>query len=324
MRQNIVSIVIPVFNEAESLPLLYRRLSRALEDVDDLEYEILMIDDGSRDHSWDVIGDLREADSRVKGVRFSRNFGHQAAVTAGLRYATGDAVITMDSDLQHPPEMLPTMIERWRMGFDVVSMVRDAVEHEGFFKSTTSRLFYRLINSVSEVPIKSGVADFRLLDRRVVRKLNSLKERGRFVRGLISWVGFRETELHYQPQPRIAGESKYSLGKMLSLAMDGISSFSTAPLRLSLFLGVAASLLCVALMGYAIYNKLMENKDLTEWASTFLTMLFLSGVQLLMIGVLGVYVGRIFEEVKGRPAFIAEEELGTSLRVRKRRRVATA
>jgi dolichol-phosphate mannosyltransferase len=174
------------------------------------------------------------------------------------------------------------------------------------------------------VPIKSGVADFRLLDRRVVRKLNSLKERGRFVRGLISWVGFRETELRYQPQPRIAGESKYSLSKMIRLAMDGISSFSTAPLRLSLFLGLAASMICVGLSGYAIYNKLMENKDLTEWASTFLTMLFLSAVQLLMIGVLGVYVGRIFEEVKGRPVFIADEELGTSLKIRKRRRVATA
>jgi dolichol-phosphate mannosyltransferase len=230
----------------------------------------------------------------------------------------------MDSDLQHPPEMLPAMIQRWRMGFDVVSMVREEVDHQGFFKSATSRWFYRLINSVSDVRIKSGVADFRLLDRRVVRKLNSLKERGRFVRGLISWVGFREAELRYLPQPRMAGESKYSLSKMIRLAAHGISSFSTAPLRLSLFLGLAASTICVGLTGYAIYNKLMENKDLTEWASTFLTMLFLSGVQLLMIGVLGVYVGRIFEEVKGRPVFIADEELGTSLKIRKRRRIATA
>jgi len=319
-----VSIVVPVFNEAESLPLLYRRLTRALANVHEIDYEILMVDDGSRDHSWEVIGDLRSNDRRVKGVRFTRNFGHQAAVTAGLRYAAGDAVITMDSDLQHPPEMVPAMLERWRMGFDVVSMVREQAEHQGLMKSATSRWFYRVINSVSEVQIKSGVADFRLLDRRVVRKLNSLKERRRFVRGLISWVGFRETELSYVPQPRMAGESKYSWSRMLRLAADGISSFSTAPLRLSLFLGLIASMLCVGLMGYAVYNKVMENKDLTEWASTFLTMLFLSGVQLLMIGVLGVYVGRIFEEVKGRPVFIAEEELGTSLKLRQRRRITTA
>ncbi len=196
-------------------------------------------------------------------------------------------------------------------------MVRDPAAHQGLLKALSSTLFYRFINALSSTKIKAGVADFRLLDRRVVKQLNALKERGRFVRGLISWVGFNEAEIHYTPNPRFAGRTKYSLGKMLHLAVDAISSFSTAPLRMSFYAGLAVNVLCLLLMGYAFYNKMHEDKDLTQWASTFLTMLFLSGIQLLMIGVIGMYVGKIFEEVKHRPVYVTEEELGIALRPRR-------
>jgi polyisoprenyl-phosphate glycosyltransferase len=324
MTKRIISIVVPVFEEAESLSALHRGIASAMNEVGDFDYELLLIDDGSRDESWDVITNLHERDPQVKGVRLSRNFGHQAAVTAGYRYATGDAVITMDADLQHPPELLPQMIRKWRSGYDVVSMVRDPAQHQGVLKTLSSKLFYRFINALSVTKIKDGVADFRLLDRRVVRQLNALKERGRFVRGMISWVGFSETEIHYTPHPRFAGRTKYSMGKMLNLAVDAISSFSTAPLRMAFLAGLAVNLVCLALMGYAVFNKINENKDLTEWASTFITMLFLSGLQLLMIGVIGMYVGKIFEEVKQRPVYVTEEELGTSLRPRRVRRLRPA
>jgi dolichol-phosphate mannosyltransferase len=319
MTKRIISIVVPVFEEAESLPALHGGIAAAMQEVADFGYELLLVDDGSRDESWDVIASLHEHDPRVKGVRLSRNFGHQAAVTAGYRYATGDAVITMDADLQHPPELLSQMVQKWRSGYDVVSMVRDPSQHQGLLKSLSSKLFYRFINALSVTKIKDGVADFRLLDRRVVKQLNALKERGRFVRGMISWVGFSETEIHYTPRPRFAGRTKYSVGKMLNLAVDAISSFSTAPLRMAFLAGLAVNLVCLALMGYAVFNKLNENKDLTEWASTFITMLFLSGLQMLMIGVIGMYVGKIFEEVKQRPVYVTEEELGITLRPRRSR-----
>lgn len=318
MRQNMVSIVVPAYEEAANLQLLYKEVSAAMEAVPDLRFELILVDDGSRDETWDVIQLLHDHDPRVKGVRFSRNFGHQAAVTAGYHYSSGDAVIAMDGDLQHPPALLPDMIAKWREGFDVVSMVREAAEHEPVLKSWTSRTFYRLINLLSDVPIRPGVADFRLLDRKVVRKLNSLKERGRFVRGLIPWIGFRETSIPYKPNPRHAGTTKYSVRKMLMLALDAVSSFSSAPLRMSFILGLTVNAVCLGLMGYALYNKINENKDLSEWASSFLTMVALNAIQMLMIGINGIYLARVFDEVKRRPLYIAEEELGVT---RKRRKV---
>lgn len=320
MMRRIISIVVPVYEEAENLAELHRNIGVAMAEVDDFDYELLLIDDGSRDESWEMITNLRELDSRVKGVRLSRNFGHQAAVTAGYRYAKGEAVITMDADLQHPPELLPEMIQKWCSGYDVVSMVRNPASHQGWMKTLSSRLFYRFINTMSETKIKDGVADFRLLDRRVVKQLNALKERGRFVRGMISWVGFSETEIRYTPHPRFAGHTKYSLGKMIGLAINAISSFSTAPLRVAFFAGLGVNVICLVLMGYAIFNRINEQKDLSEWASTFITMLFLSGMQLLMIGVIGMYVGKIFEEVKQRPVYVTEEELGISARPARSRR----
>ncbi|MEP6962324.1 MAG: glycosyltransferase family 2 protein, partial [Acidobacteriota bacterium] len=230
MREDLVSIVVPVFEEEQNLRELYHGIRSALSTVEDIAYEIVFIDDGSRDETWSVVSGLREQDLRVKGIRLSRNFGHQAALTAGYHYATGHAIISMDGDLQHPPELLPLMIQRWRQGYAVVSMVREDCESDGWPKAISSRIFYRFINALSEVKIKPAVADFRLLDRRVVKKLNSLTERGRFVRGLISWVGFEETEIRYTPARRFAGQTKYSWRKMLALAVNAVSSFSSAPL----------------------------------------------------------------------------------------------
>jgi glycosyltransferase involved in cell wall biosynthesis len=324
MRQNMISIVVPAYEEAVNLQLLHAKIRDAMQTVPELRFELILVDDGSHDETWDVIQLLRDHDPRVKGVRFSRNFGHQAAVTAGYHYASGDAVIVMDADLQHPPELLPEMIAKWREGFDVVSMVREAAPHEPALKSLTSRGFYRIINLLSDVPIRPGVADFRLLDRKVVRKLNSLKERGRFVRGLIPWVGFQETTIAYQPHERHAGSTKYSVRKMLLLALDAISSFSSTPLKISFVLGLSVNATCLVLMGYALYNKINENKDLSEWASTFLTMVALNGIQLLMLGINGIYLARVFDEVKRRPLYIAEEELGVSRKPRRIRVVAAS
>lgn len=312
MPQTLISIIVPVCDEAENLRRLCAGIQHVLKAIGDIDYEVLLVDDGSRDSSWDIIRSIHRRDRRMKGVRLSRNFGHQAALTAGYHYASGDAIITMDGDLQHPPEMLPAMIEQWRQGYDVVSMVREASPHESWFKRASSRLFYLLINALSDVDIKNAVADFRLLDRRVVERLNSMRERTRFVRGLISWIGFSETELRYTAAPRLAGRTKYSLRKMLDLAATAVSSFSTVPLKMGFYAGLAVNVLCLGLMGYAAYNKIHENKDLTEWASTFMTMLFLNGIQLIMIGVIGLYLGRVLEEVKRRPLYVAMEELGVA------------
>jgi len=317
---DIVSIVIPVCNEEGSLRELCSRVRTVLSAVNDLEFEVILIDDGSSDGTWAVLNELHHLDSRIKGVRLSRNFGHQSALTAGYDHASGDAIVTMDGDLQHPPELLPAMIDKWRAGFEVVSMVREASPEEGTFKRLTSSIFYRLINALSDITIRSAVADFRLLDRRVVRKLRRMKERARFLRGMISWIGFREAEIPYTAAPRFSGQSQYSLRKMLRLAVNAISSFSTVPLTLGFYLGLAANALCLFLFGYAFYNKIYENKDLSEWASTFITMVFFNGIQLTMLSVLGLYVGRVLEEVKRRPVYIARDELGVNP-VRRPRRI---
>lgn len=307
---SLISIVVPLYNEAENVRQLCTLAARYLGTVEDIAYEIILVDDGSRDDSWHLISELHNEDDRVKGVRLSRNFGHQAALTAGYDYASGDAVITMDCDLQHPPEMLPAMIEKWREGYDVVSMKREATLQESWFKKSSSAFFYKLINALSDITIRSSVADFKLLDRRVVKRLNSMRERARFLRGIISWIGFREVELTYTASARFSGRSKYSIRKMMRLAVNAISSFSTLPLTLGFYVGLAVNVICLILMGYAVYNKVYDHKDLSEWASTFMTMLALNGIQLIMIGVIGLYLGRVLEEVKKRPLYIAREEVG--------------
>lgn len=308
-REELISIVVPVFNESENLPALYHRLSGILDGLG-IAFEILLVDDGSSDDSWVIIEGLHRQDPRAKGIRLSRNFGHQAAITSGMDYARGAAVITMDADLQHPPELIPEMVAKWRDGCDVVCTVREDTEKIGGLKKFGSRLFYRIINSLSGVPIRHNSADFRLLDRKVVLALSHMHERARFIRGMVSWVGFSQTEVPYVAGPRLAGTPKYSLGKMISLTFTAISSFSTIPLRLAFYLGLLVDLICVVLVGYAFYNRYFEAKDLSEWASIFIVMLFLNGIQMMMLGILGVYLGRVLEEVKGRPVYLTRQTVG--------------
>jgi glycosyltransferase involved in cell wall biosynthesis len=313
---SLVSVVVPLYNEVGNLRELCTLIAQALGTIDDITYEIILVDDGSRDDSWKLIMALHEEDDRIKGIRLSRNFGHQSALTAGYDYAAGDAVITMDGDLQHPPDVLPAMIAKWREGYDVVSMKREATLQESWFKKTSSAFFYKLINALSDITIRSAVADFKLLDRRVVKRLNSMRERARFLRGIISWIGFREAELTYTASARFSGRTKYSLRKMLRLAVNAISSFSTLPLTLGFYLGLAVNVVCLGLMVYAVYNKVYDHKDLSEWASTFMTMLALNGIQLVMLGVIGLYLGRVLEEVKKRPLYIARDEVGIAAKQR--------
>jgi polyisoprenyl-phosphate glycosyltransferase len=307
-RTKTVSIAIPVFNEAENIPILFDHLKPVLDSLP-FTFEILFVDDGSTDETYTKIKELQRRDRRVKAISFSRNFGHQAALTAGLQYATGDAVITMDGDLQHPPSLIPTLLERWTEGFRIVYTTREATADESFFKKSTSRLFYRIINAFSDTPVQPFAADFRLLDRTVVDSLNTLKERDRFLRGLIGWMGFPSIGIPYQADERAAGTSKYSTRKMIKLAVDGILSFSAAPLHLVTYLGLAVSFLSFVYGLYSIYAYFFTNLTIPGWTSLLVTVLFLGGVQLFSIGFLGEYLIRVYNEAKGRPPYIIQEIL---------------
>lgn len=307
-----ISIAIPVYNEEEALPLLHEQLSPILATLP-YAFEILFIDDGSTDNTFQIIKNLQKQDRRIKAVSFSRNFGHQAALTAGLQYATGDAVITMDGDLQHPPSLIPTLIERWQAGFQIVYTIRELTVGEPVFKKFTSRLFYRLMNAFSETPIQPSAADFRLLDRAVVRNLNTLEERDRFLRGLIGWMGFSATGVSYTAESRVAGTSKYSARKMLRLAIDGLMSFSAAPLHLVTYLGLIVSALSFLYGLYSIYAYFFTNLTIPGWTSLLVAVLFLGGVQLISIGFVGEYIIRIYNEAKGRPLFIIKDSLSVDV-----------
>ena len=304
-----VSVVVPVFNEADNLRPLHDALTRQLVAVG-LPYEIIFVNDGSSDGSMAVLRELGSRDPCVRVVSFSRNFGHQNSITAGLEHAGGEAVIVMDADLQHPPELIPQMVARWREGYQVVFTVRDDGKNVGLFKRWTSAAFYRCINAVSEVPIVPGAADFRLMDRTVVDCLIAMPERSRFLRGMVSWVGFRQIGLPYVAAPRFAGKSKYSVRKMFSLAVQGITSFSSLPLRFSAYLGFFAAVSVIPYGLWAIYAKLFTDQAVPGWASLLISVQFLGGAQLMSIGIIGEYVGRIYNEVKKRPLYVTAELLG--------------
>ncbi len=303
-----VSIVIPVFNEEENLEALRDRLLATLEPRDET-FEIIFINDGSSDRSEEIIRSFNEEDRRVKLVSFSRNFGHQTAVTCGLDFASGKAVVVMDADLQDPPELLPRLLERWREGYEVVYAVR-CERKENVFKRSAYKLFYWLLNKVSylDIPLDSG--DFSLLDHRVVDVLRAMPERNRFVRGLRTWAGFRQVGVEYERSARFAGESKYDFAKLLSLAFDGLVSYSYVPLRLVSNVGLLVSLTALAYMIYLLTARLLGDATIQGWTSTVVIMLFLGGVQLLSLGVIGEYVGRIFDEVKQRPSYVVRDVLG--------------
>jgi len=310
-QKPVISIVVPVFNEEEVLPELYRRMQQAMDRFGQ-PWELILVDDGSRDRSAEIIADLNGKDSRVKGISFSRNFGFQEAVTAGLAHASGEAVILSDADLQDPPEVIPEMVARWREGNDVVYGVRANRQGETWFKKMTAKVFYRTIHRITSVDIPLDTGDFRLIDRRVVDSILRMPERNRFLRGMVPWVGFKQSGLDYERQARFAGESKFkSVRQMLPFALDAITSFSYFPLQLATYLGFfIAAISLIAIIVVILLRLFGSHQELTGQATTLVAVLFLGGVQLISLGIIGEYLGRIYDEVKGRPLFLVDRKWG--------------
>jgi len=304
-----ISVVAPAFNEEQILPEFYRRMRAALEGTGE-SWEIILINDGSRDRSPEIMRELHAADPRVKVLDFSRNFGHQIAITAGIDFAGGDAVIVIDADLQDPPEVIPDLLAKWREGFEVVYAVRAERQGETWFKEVTAKGFYRIIHQVTEINIPMDVGDFRLMDRKAVDALKQMRERHRFMRGMSVWVGFRQTGVNYVRAERYAGETKYPFNKMLRFALDGITSFSYFPLQLATYFGFAVAGVAVLGIIATIILRLTGSQAFYGQASTLVSVLFLGGVQLISLGIIGEYLGRIYDEVKGRPLYVVDEALG--------------
>ncbi|WP_078409442.1 glycosyltransferase family 2 protein [Priestia abyssalis] len=300
------SIIIPVYNEELVVRETYKRLKAVMEQTDGT-YELLFVNDGSKDKTIDILKELSVRDETVKYLDFSRNFGHQIAITAGMDYAAGEAVVIIDADLQDPPELILDMIQKWKEGYEVVYAKRTKRKGETFFKKQTAHLFYRVLRASTEIDIPLDTGDFRLIDRKVCDQLVSMKERSRFVRGLVSWVGFKQTAIEYERDERLAGETKYPLKKMLRFSMDGITSFSYKPLKLASILGVLLSFSSVIWMFIVLYLKLFTDSTVTGWSSLLMTMLFFNGVVLVMLGVIGEYIGRIYDEAKDRPLYILQD-----------------
>lgn len=302
----LLSVVIPIYNEQATLSELYRRLTHVLcENLAELAYEIVFVNDGSSDGSIQILSRLHADDPVVKVVNLSRNFGHQAALTAGLDYAKGDAVICMDGDVQDPPEIIPTLVARWRDGNDVVYAVRK-LRKEGFIKRGCYAAFYRLLRRLSMVSIPLDAGDFALMDRRVVDCLKTLPERSRFIRGLRTWVGFRQTGVEYEREKRYAGTPKYTWPKLVRLAVNGLLSFSALPLRMATAVGFMISFCSLLGIIVALYLKLFTDQAIPGWTATVIPMLVLGGIQLLSIGILGEYIAQIFDEVKRRPLYLVD------------------
>lgn len=303
-----VSVVIPVYNEEANLPELDRRLRESLAGTG-LAYEVILVNDGSRDGSLETMEKLRERDSRIKILDFSRNFGHQIAITAGIDHARGRAVIVMDADLQDPPEVLPPLIERWREGYEVVYAIRRR-RKEGFLKRAAYAGFYRLVRRIADFDIPLDSGDFSLMDRRVVRLLQALPERNRFVRGLRAWAGFRQTGFEYERGARYAGSAKYNFRGLVRLASDGIFAFSEAPLRVAMNLGILITAAGALLALWTLFKRLVQYEVVPGFATITILILFFGGVQLMTIGILGEYIGRIYTEVKARPKYVIRRRYG--------------
>ena len=305
------TIISPVYNEEPVLHELHRRLSEVMDGVDGA-WELILVDDGSRDRSAEIIAELNEKDPRVKGISFSRNFGFQEAVTAGLDHASGDAVILTDADLQDPPEVIPEMIAKWREGYDVVYGVRSEREGETWAKKFTAKMFYRIIHRITSVNIPLDTGDFRLMDRRVVNAICNMRERNRFLRGMVPWVGYKQTGVYFKRAPRFAGEAKFSsYRRMMKFAVNAITSFSYVPLQLATFLGFIIALMSgLSILGVIFMRLFWAQPALTGQATTLVAVLFLGGVQLISLGIIGEYLGRIYDEVKGRPLYLTQKKWG--------------
>ena len=306
----LLSVVIPLYNESGSLGALHERLTAAIVDLPLAGHEFVFVDDGSRDTTFDEVAALAAIDPAIRAIRFARNFGKEAAMAAGLRAARGDVVVLMDGDLQHPPELIPEMLARWHMGAKMVTAVRRSRDTDPWLRRQLSRGFYGLFKRVSEVALEEGGGDFRLFDRAVVDAINSLPERTRFMKGITSWVGFRQETIDFEPAERAAGASAWSLLRLLRYAIDGLSAFSTLPLRVWSMVGVCISGLSVLYGGWLVVRTAIFGIDVPGYASIIVSVLFLSGIQLISLGVLGEYVGRIFTEVEQRPLYLVSERIG--------------
>ena len=306
MEKVTFTIIAPIFNELENIPELYPRVRDVMEKTGE-PWEFILVDDGSTDGSTQVIRKLAENDERVRPVIFARNFGHQIAVTAGVDYSRGEAVVIIDADLQDPPEIILDLIAKWREGYDVVYAVREEREGESWFKKTTASFFYRLIHAITNVDIPLDTGDFRLMDKKVVSVIQQMREKHRFLRGMSAWVGFKQVGVTYKRKPRYSGETKYPLKKMIQFAMNAITSFSYFPLQVATIIGFAAAGLSVLAIPVVAILRLITGTALLGQATTLIIVLFLGGVQLISLGIIGEYIGRIYDEAKDRPLYVVAE-----------------
>lgn len=302
-----ISILIPTYNEEKVIPQLYDRLFKVLNRIAFYEFEILFVNDGSNDKSIDIIKSLRKNDKQVSYIDLSRNFGKEIAMIAGLDFASGDAVIIIDADLQDPPELIPEMIRFWEEGYDDIYAKRNSRAGESWGKKWTSKIFYRILQKISRVPIQEDTGDFRLLDRRCVEALKQLRETQRYTKGMFSWIGYKKKEILFDRDPRAAGETKWNYLKLFDLAIEGITSFTTNPLRLSSLLGLLISIFAFVYMIWIILKTLFLGENVAGYPSLMTIILFLGGIQLLSLGIIGEYLGRVFNETKGRPLYFVEE-----------------
>ena len=305
-----ISVIIPMYYEEEVAEECYKRVKNMLSSLKDYEHEIIFVNDGSKDKTLEILENIAERDKQVKVLSFSRNFGHQCAVTAGLQYVTGDAIVVIDADLQDPPELIPDMLTLWKQGNEVIYAKRKTREGESKFKLLTAKMFYRILNGLSDVEIPADTGDFRLVDRKVVDVINSMPEHNKFLRGLFSWVGFKQQPFEYERKERFAGKTKYPLKKMLKLASDGIISFSTKPLKIVGGLGIITIFISILLLLYSVISYIFNLNQLTPgWTSIMVAITLFSGVQLLSIWVISEYLARIYDESKKRPQYIISKKI---------------
>lgn len=308
----LLSIVVPVFNEEDNIQKFYTTVKDVLQTLD-YDHEIIFVDDGSSDDSAGILRYIGNQDPKVKVLLLARNFGHQLALTCGLDYAQGDAVITMDGDMQHPPELISELVKHWESGADVVRTIRDSTEDASWAKAFTSKYYYKVLNKLANVPIVEGGSDFRLMNRKSLETLKLFREHGRFLRGIVGDLGFVQHEFHFVAPPRFAGTSKFSVKKMMRFALDGITAFSRVPLRLALYIGLLCGLLSLIMIGHILFVHFFSDNVISGWSTLGVAIFFLGGVQLVGIGIIGEYVGRIFEEVKQRPLYWVKDTINCQI-----------
>ena len=305
-----VSLVIPMYYEEKVVEECYKRTKKVLESIENYEYEIVFVNDGSKDKTLEILEEIAKKDENVKVLSFSRNFGHQAAVTAGLKVITGDAIVIIDADLQDPPELIPDMLKLWEEGNEVIYGKRKTRSGESVFKLLTAKMFYKTLNALSDVDIPKDTGDFRLVDRKVVDAMNSLPEHNKFLRGLWSWLGYKQCAFEYERKERFAGETKYPLKKMLKLASDGIISFSSKPIKLVGLLGIISIVISFIILIYALASYIFKLNQLSAgWTSLMVAITFFAGVQLLSLWIISEYIGRIYDETKGRPQYVVDKSI---------------